>query len=273
MRNNQSRTGRRSSPPQSAPVQNSLAYTVPTEFVELPPRGRFYPKEHPLHDQETIEIRFMTAKDEDILSSTALLKKGLAIDRLLESLIVVDIDPSTIIIGDRNAIMIAARISSYGAGYDVNLACPKCDSKVSYSFDLKKTNLNNECFDQGYLDEYNVKFNEEACLFEVELPNSEVTVGVRMLDGQDEKDLLNIDEDHSITSMLSAIVASVGADDNPVAVASFVENMPASDSKFLRSLYSILAPNIDLKQGFVCEVCFERKDMEVPLTAEFFWPG
>ena len=90
MRNNQRRLGPGNSPQPSSPVgaMSDLAFAIPTEFVELPSRGQFYPGDHPLHKKETVEIKFMTAKDEDILSSQALLKNGLAVERLLESLLI-----------------------------------------------------------------------------------------------------------------------------------------------------------------------------------------
>ena len=134
MRNNQSRIGNRQpqQAPSPAPVQSNLSFAVPTEFVELPSKGAFYPSGHPLHNQETVEIKFMTAKEEDILSSTALLKKGLALDRLMENILVLDIDPTDLLVCDRNAIMIAARISSYGSDYNANIVCPHCSSDVEY---------------------------------------------------------------------------------------------------------------------------------------------
>lgn len=273
MRNNQSRTGSdRPVPPSPAPAQSNLAYVVPTEFVELPSRGRFYPEGHPLCGQETVEIKYMTAKEEDILSSTALLKKGLALERLLDNLIVEDIDPAGLLLGDRNAIMIAARISSYGRGYNVKGPCPNCETKVEQMFDLEDSSLIEKCFEQKFLDESNVRFDEEQKTFVVTLPVSNIEVSVRMLVGKDEKELMESDEARSVTSLLSAIISSAGGDHNQQVVASFVESMPAADSKFLRDIYSSLSPNISLKQEFICAACFHKQEMEVPLTAEFFWP-
>ena len=99
-----------------APTTNSneglMSFVVPTEFVELPSGGRYYPQGHPLHNQETIEIKHMTAREEDLLTSRALLKKGLALDRLLESVIIdKKIRASDLLVGDRNAILISTRIS------------------------------------------------------------------------------------------------------------------------------------------------------------------
>ena len=110
MRNNQKRLQQAPPAPASPP---GMVYTVPTDFVELPSRGMFYPAEHPLCGEKTIEIKYMTAKEEDILSSTVLMKNGLVIDRFLKSVIVDEnIDPSTLLVGDRNAIMIASRITA-----------------------------------------------------------------------------------------------------------------------------------------------------------------
>ena len=124
----------------SAPTQ--FNWSVPTEFVELPSKGKFYTPGHPAHNVEAIEIKYMTAKDEDILSSQALLKKGLAIDRLLENIIVVDIDPRELLVCDRNAIMIAARISSYGQEYNASTFCVGCNDFVQHKFDLTKSTMN-----------------------------------------------------------------------------------------------------------------------------------
>jgi len=273
MRDNQSRTGQnRPVPASPAATQSNLAYVVPTEFVELPSRGRFYPEDHPLHGQETVEIKYMTAKEEDILSSAALLKKGLAIERLLENLIVVDVNPADLLLGDRNAIMIAARISSYGRAYKVKGPCPNCETKIENVFDLKDATLNEKCFDHEFLDEHSVRFDEEQKTFAIMLPVSNIEVSVRMLIGKDETELVGADEDKSVTSLLSAFISSVAGDHSQKAVSFFAENMPAADSKFLRDLYSSLNPNLDLRQQFICPACFHKQETEVPLTAEFFWP-
>jgi hypothetical protein len=88
-----------------------FSFVVPTEFIDLPSEGKFYPEGHPLHGQTTLEIKQMTAKEEDLLTSRALLKKGIALDRLLSSVIVnKSIDPNSLLVGDRNAILIATRV-------------------------------------------------------------------------------------------------------------------------------------------------------------------
>ena len=112
--------------------ENSLLKfaTIPTEIVELPSKGALYPPDHPLHGEETIEIKYMTAKEEDILTSQSLLRKGLAVERLLKS-VVVDkrIDPKSLLVGDRNAVLYATRITGYGAEYPARVTCGNCTAK------------------------------------------------------------------------------------------------------------------------------------------------
>ena len=124
-RNNARRKAAAQSPADAAGIPNPaknnnplLNFAVPTEIVELPSKGLFYPKGHALHNKDTIEIRFMTAKDEDILTSPALLRKGLALERMLQNLILEDgVNSEDLLVGDRNALLVAARITGYGKEY------------------------------------------------------------------------------------------------------------------------------------------------------------
>ena len=121
---------------EAPPALSPLNFVTPTEFVELPSGGQGYPETHPLHEQETIEIKFMTAKDEDILTSQALLKKGIALDRFLENIVVnKNIDTSSLLIGDKNAVLVAARGSGYGFDYDSEIDSNEpIEAELSYVF-------------------------------------------------------------------------------------------------------------------------------------------
>ena len=277
MRNNQRRLGPRSSPQPSSAAAASpdLAFSVPTEFVELPSRGEFYPEDHPLHKQETVEIKFMTAKDEDILSSKALLKKGLAIDRLLESLLVPNIAPETLFLGDRNAILIAARSSGYGKEYNFSYTCPNCYHKNEVEFNLEQTRPGGECFNEKFLHKEKIFYNSNTLTLDVALPNSGVSVGLSLLTGADEKQLFNENKPNEttpVTSVLSAFVVKVNENTDYNYVIEFIESMPVGDSKYLRELYPKLVPNVRLLHDFMCSECLFIKEVEVPLRAEFFWP-
>tara|TARA_R110000824_G_scaffold100088_5_gene237942 strand:- start:11959 stop:12795 length:837 start_codon:yes stop_codon:yes gene_type:complete len=278
MRNNQRRSGRRpgATQPSSPPPTAELAFAVPTEFVELPSRGKFYPPDHPLHNQKTVEIKFMTAKEEDILSSEALLKSGQAVDRLLENILVLDIDPGTLLVGDRSALLIAARVSGYGAEYIVKHLCKSCVSREEINFDLNNATIIDDCFNDHSLEEKGVVYNPDTQTFDVTLPTTGVCVGMSLIDGYAERDTLLDDSDQRkeslVTSTLLAFLTKVNDNMDPNYVYEFVEVMPAKDSKFLRDLYPKLVPNIRLLHEFACKSCYSKEDMEVPLTAAFFWP-
>jgi hypothetical protein len=277
MRNNQRRLKHASPAAQqgAAAASPPMGFVSPTEFIELPSKGEFYPEGHPLHKQETIEIRYMTAKDEDILSSQALLKKGLAIDRLIQNLMVLDIDPSTLLLGDRNAMLIAARISGYGSEYKFAATCRGCSEASDQEYDLHSAMITGNCFEQKFLRKNNITYNSETSTLDVVLPTSGVTVGISPVDGHGEKQLTSENqgnEDSVVTTVLSSFIAKVNDSFEFDQVMAFIESMPAKDSKFVRTLYPKLVPNISLKHYYDCKVCFTSHDLEVPLTAAFFWP-
>ena len=277
MRNNQRRM-QRSSPAgatNSAQPEAPMGFVSPTEFVELPSRGQFYPEDHPLHKQETIEIRFMTAKDEDILSSQALLKKGLAIDRLIESLAVLNFDSRSLLLGDRSAILLAARVSGYGSEYKFSHSCRGCTTRNEMTYDLKQADIVGSCFNDKFLRKNEIVFDENTCTLDLTLPTSGVKVGICPVDGHGEKQLTSStknNENSIITSVLASFIVKVNDETDFNTVMNFIESMPAKDSKFLRSLYPKLVPNIELPHSYFCSNCDLHNELEVPLTAAFFWP-
>ena len=122
----------------TSPRGDILSFVTPTEVVDLPSGGRYYPDGHPLHNTDSIEIRHMTAKEEDILTSEALLRKGLALDRMLQALLVDQtINLDDLLVGDKNALIVAARITGFGSEYVTNLTCPSCNEANEAEFDLE----------------------------------------------------------------------------------------------------------------------------------------
>ena len=277
MSRNQDRLGGAQQHDTSPPPQQGgggFSFVVPTEFVELPSQGKFYPQGHPLHGQESIEIRQMTAKEEDMLTSRTLLKKGVALDRVISSLIVDrSIDPDSLLVGDRNAIIIATRVSGYGNQYETKVSCPNCGTSQQYSFDLNEANV----YDGSDAKDLGVQSNEDGT-FNVTLPRTGVDVQFRLLSGRDEKTFLSgmqsdrkTKVEKNITRQLAAIVVSLNGDTSMQAKQYFLENVPSIDSRHLRLAYRLAAPNVDLTQQFVCGECSHEQEMEVPLSADFFW--
>ena len=263
--------------PTTPAAPTSLSYVTPTEFVELPSRGQFYPPNHPLHGKDVIEMRYMTAKDEDILTSPALLKKGIAIDRLLQNLVVDNnINPNNLLIGDKNAILLAARISGYGEEYPVTLQCNSCGASIEHEFNLSELTLNHG-IQPG---EGNSVSLTDRGTFVTELPKTKFSAEFRLLTGDDEVYLQqslqklkkhNLPE-ASATTLLKCLVVSVNGVEVPSEISNFIDNMPAQDARFLRACVQTVTPNVDMSQEVECSSCGAVTEMEVPFTSEFFWP-
>lgn len=251
----------------------SLDFITPTEFVDLPSKGKFYRAGHPLKDKETIEIKQMTAKEEDILNSRSLLKKGVALDKLIQSLIVdKSINSDSLTVEDRNAILVTARVSAYGPEYLTEALCPSCGKKSKKSFNIidgvkvQESALQSEPDINGY--------------FQFTLPSTKWNVVCRTLNGGDEKTLLKIAEnkrksesqnDSLLLEQLKLCIVSIQGVTAREMIQKAVDSMPARDSKFLRDSYQEAVPGIKIIQPFSCGSCDYEADMEVPLSTDFFW--
>lgn len=282
MARNKSRLGTDEKPVASDPVaaiqspgDGPLTFSTPTEFVELPTEGKYYAEDHPLHNQTHVEIKHMTAKEEDILSSKSLLKKGVALDRFMQSVIVDKrIKVQDLYIGDRNAILIAARITGYGEDYTTQVTCPACTNTTKYTFDL-----NNQIIEKGGDDLEEIRWTNNGT-FITTLPHFGVDVELRMLTGKDESYLTKLSQtkkgqklaETSLTDQLKMTIVSVQGRTDAATINSLVDHLPASDARHLRTTYAQTAPNVSLRQTFECSHCSFEDVTEVPLNAEFFWP-
>lgn len=253
--------------------QNQASYQTPTEIVELPSKGLFYPEGHPLHNVDSVEIKFMTTKEEDILSSPSLVEKGIVFDKLLESIIVDKrIDPSLLLTGDRNAVLAKARISAYGPEYSFGAFCSSCSTqqRIDHVF----SELKNKEIDAN-------RFEMEDGLVKVVLPKSGATVHLKLLSGQDEKEIqaeqrrrakANMPEEQ-LVMMYRKLIVKVNNNDDLFAIANFVNSMPIMDSRFLRKFYSEIKPDLDLTYRFECRKCGHVDDGGVvSINGDFFWP-
>jgi len=258
--------------PNAPSPAESLHFVVPTEFVEIPTKGLLYPEGHPLHNQEEIEIKLMTAKEEDILVNKSLLKKGIALDRMLQSLIVDKrIKLDDLLVSDKNALIIAARISAYGAEYKTQIKCPGCGMDNQYNFDLEDKKIK-YLYDHGR-DDVQVAENGN---FLITLPKTQMRVEFRLLRGRDENRLLQKSKKNkgeiALTDQFKTFIVAINGVTDPKTMAQFIDVMPAYDSKYLRLTYGAVVPSVDLKQYFECAECDYSQDVEVPFTVEFFWP-
>jgi hypothetical protein len=284
MRNNSERFGANTTtqdtglPPQLMQAQGTpqLTFIAPTEFVDLPSGGKFYPPTHPLHGKSSIEIKQMTSKEEDILTSKSLIKKGVVLDRLVDAIILdKSIPTDSLLIADKNAIIVAARINAYGSLYETQVTCPECSTKTDYEFDLTEK-LEQAEAEQS---EKNLELTENGTFF-IKLPKTGWTVELRPLTSKDEKVAIKLlggetkkgEKEAVLSDQLKLMIASIEGTTDHDLIEKAIAVLPAADSRYLRKEYFKAIPQVDLKKTFSCTKCGYENVLEVPIQAEFFWP-
>jgi len=275
-RNNEDRLlkGHTPTPTEEAPkMGNPMDFVTPTQFVELPSKGR-YPEGHALHNKESIEIKYMTAKDEDILTNRSLLKKGLAIDRLINNVIKDSgVDSRSLLIGDRNAILIYARASAYGEDYNTKVKCPNCETVSKFTFDLQ----DHEVFHGDSWADIDLSDNSDGT-FSLTLPVSNIVTRIRPMVVMDEIQLASKEnskksEKEMVTQQIKKFVVSFNGYDDAPTINYVVNNMIAKESLLLRDAFKSISPDIVLEQTFTCKNCDHEEVMAVPFGTDFFWPN
>jgi hypothetical protein len=279
MRNNQDRLGGAHTPQSDVPQTEGggLSFVVPTEHVELPSKGLYYSPDHPLHGKETVEIRFMTAKDEDTLTSKNLIKKGVVIDKLIADLVIdKHIRTESLLIGDRNAIIVAARISGYGPDYDTKVNCPSCSKAQEYSFDLQNPSVH-YALDEEALENLGITQTEDGLMHYV-LPMSKFKISFKLPTGREEKMLVEkltsktiVHNETNATDILRMMIVAVNDVQDKHHVEQLIANLPARDSIYFKKLVKMITPNVSFNSNFECRFCGFDTEMEVPFTADFFW--
>lgn len=255
-------------------VKAEFGLDVPIEIVPLPSGGKVYPVGHSLHGHEKIEIRAMTAREEDILTSKAYLKKGTVISELIKSCLVDrSINPTDLLTGDRNALMVAIRITGYGAEYDAEIECAECNTKAQQQFNLAELPIKHLEIDP---------VEPGINLFEFRLPYCKKTVRFKFMSGRDEEEIvatqekqkkLGMQSDAAITTNLLYSIVSVDGVDDRAKIAGFVRMMPARDSLALRNYIRDNEPGIRMKQDTVCPSCGHSEEVVMPITTGFLWPS
>jgi hypothetical protein len=264
-------------------VKQVSDYKFPTEIIELPSKGLIYPKDNPLSSGK-LEMKYMTAREEDILSTQSYIKDGSVLDRLFQSLIVSNGDGSPIkytdlVIGDKNAVMLAARILGYGKDYSVEIQDPFSEAAQKEVIDLTQF-INKEYDGSGQTELHK---NE----FRFELPQSKRVVTFMSLNESKERLIkhkleeqikanrkLKRDEaSKELTTRLKVAILSIDDSYDIKDVENFVDNeLFAVDSRALRNHMSEVMPDIDLSWEFISEETGRAEEMTLPIGVGFFWP-
>ena len=243
-------------------LKDIFSWEIPVDSVPLPSQGKIYSPNSKLFNAKTVNIKSMTAKEEDILSSQALIKEGKVIDELLKScLIDKDIDINDLITGDKNAIMVSIRITGYGSKYDIISNCVNCNTANEVSVDLSGLEIKP-------LDIEPAKQGENLFKF---------------LTGKENREIEKIEKFESekfgslftkrVTNFLWFSIISINGVTDKNKIKKFVESMPAYDSASLRAYIDNYEPGVEMKHKYNCKFCDHNNNSNIPMTSNFFWPA
>lgn len=246
-------------------------YDFATEIVALPSEGKCYPESNPLSSGQ-IELKYMTAREEEILSTQSLIKKGVVLDKLFEAIIVdKKINPDDILLGDKNAIMLATRILGYGPEYKVEIV-------------LNNGEREEVVVDLGKVQTKEIDFTklsrENRYTFKTSLGNEIV---FRLLTHGDEKKIdadvkamqrLNKESNgNELTTRYRYMILSVDGKEDTKSVIDFINNkFLAKDTKAFREYLKELQPDIKMEFDFTDPETGETEVRSIPMGVGFFWP-
>lgn len=256
---------------EQAQQKQNNKYEVPVELVSLPSKGVLYSTAHPLHAAENVEIRSMTAREEDLITSAALIKQGTTIPRLINAcLINKSVDVNSLLLGDRDAILIGIRATSYGTSYKSNIECGSCSTNYEHEF-----SLNNLSIKPLGAEPVGPSVN----MFEFTLPLSKQKVRFKLFTVNDMNNLekseenkrkLKLATETRITSQLQSSIHSINGEEDGAKLAPIIMNMRAGDSRALRHYMRDIQPGINTAQEVHCPSCSATESIDIPFGPSFF---
>jgi len=244
-------------------VSNEPKFKFPTEVVELPSKGLVYPKENPLSSGK-VEMKYMTAREEDILTNSNYIRKGIVIDKLLQSLIVSKINYNDLVVGDKNALLVAARVLGYGKDY-------------SFTYYGEEHTVDMSSLDNKEIDESKFDHKNE---FEFTLPHSKTNITFQLmtqgLENKIDRELKGLEKlkkevSPEMSTRMKHLILSVEGDSELKTVREFVDTyLLARDAKALRDHIVDFQPDVDFT--YEIEVDGELEEIKIPITSNFFFP-
>tara|TARA_R110000803_G_scaffold36562_1_gene78557 strand:+ start:321 stop:1184 length:864 start_codon:yes stop_codon:yes gene_type:complete len=250
-------------------VDDTLVFDFPTEIVDLPSKGLLYPEGHPL-SKGTIEMKYMTAKEEDILTNQSFIQNGVVLDKLFKALIVTPCEYNDLLLCDKNAIMIAARVLGYGKDYSINATSPT-NEKIEHVVDLTK------------LGEKNIDWNlikKGVNEFSIELPAAKITVKVKLLTQRDQskmdaelKGLAKLKKNPQVSTMMKYVIVDIDGESDNTKIRKFVDTrLLAIDSRAIRTFLKKITPEVDLTVDVPDGDSGDTFRAPIGIGLDFFWP-
>jgi hypothetical protein len=245
-------------------------HDFPTEMVELPSKGKLYPDGHPLKSG-VIEMKYMTAKEEDILTNQSYIKQGIVLDKLFKSMIITKVNYNDILLCDKNAIMIAARILGYGKNYSMKVKSPESGEEFEHTVDL--TTLKDKEIDWSLV-------SEGSNTFDFTFPTSGKSIKLKLLTQGEQtkidaeiKGLEKAKKNAPLTTLLKHLIVELDGDTDQAKIRKFIDtNLLAIDSRALRLFLKTITPEIDMSISIPDGEAGDTFQGELAIGLDFFWP-
>ena len=260
---------------QSEPNPFGISFVVPVNIVDIPSGGEFYDEGSTMFNRKSVEIKQMTAREEEILSNPDFIKDGTMLDRLIDSILVdKSIDINDMYVSDKNGIIIEARKNSYGPNYAVKDFCTACGTEQEFVFDLNKTKVSEKAELDG------VTFDDVEKTYNFDLPSSKISVRVKVLSPKEEEYLvkqkeraekLNIKSSDTLNFLRAVVVEANGVEDQTLLNKLF-EVLPVLDIRMIKKVSNMAIPVLNTSQEVSCGGCGHVAEREVPFSLGFFWP-
>jgi hypothetical protein len=252
-------------------VETSAAepkFKFPTEIVELPSKGLLYPKDNPLSSGK-VEMKYMTAREEDILTNQNYIRQGIVLDKLMQSLIVSKCNYDDLVVGDKNAIMVASRILGYGKDY-------------TFEYEGQEVTIDLSTIEPKWINEEHL-VEKNTNEFHFRLPHTDTPITFKILNNKDEKAIeneikglkkINKQASPELSTRLKQMILSVNGDSDIKIIREFVNNyLLARDSRALREHIKEIQPDMDLTFDFYPEDGGDAQlNVKIPIGVTFFWP-
>lgn len=252
-------------------VQKQQMY--PNNVISLPSKGLLYDLNDPL-SSGTVEMKFMTTKEENILTTESYIRQEIVIDKFLQSMVITPrFNYDSLLIGDKDALIIASRIYGYGELYTVEVTTPS-GNKQKVEINLEE--IPNKEFDESQFQQrenrFTYKVESKKGTFDLEFKL--LTVGDQRKIGEKLKKVKSLGkEDRQVSARLEQMILSVNGNSDPNLIRMFVENdFLAKDSRLFREYVAKLQPGPNMEIELVDEVTGEPFRTQITIGPNFFWP-
>lgn len=252
-------------------IQTQVA-TFPTNAIELPSKGLLYPPDSPLR-QGYVEMKFMTAREENILTTESYIKLGIVIDKFLQSMLITKFNYDDLLVGDKDALIVASRIYGYGEKYEVEVNAPS-GKKQKVEIDLntlKNKEIDEALFATG---ENEFIYHYENRVGKYDIKFKLLTIGdQRKIDDKLKKYKTAGSPDTQITTRLEHLILSVNGESDPNFIKMFINNeFQAKDARQFRDYVAKMTPGVNMEIELVDEETNEPFRTNITIGANFFWP-